>query len=254
MKEAHVLNYVKEDEPNEDLRIHTLASPSKDKLETLTRLLFFAGNTSSIVFCNHRDAVERTATYLSEQGLVTEFYHGGMEQKEREVALFKFRNGTSEILVTTDLASRGLDIKHIRNIIHYHLPVDESSFTHRNGRTARMKATGNVYMIIGPDEKTPAYALSSSTPFHLPENLSCPEKPKWSTLFIDAGKKDKINKIDIVGFLSNKGELKKDDIGLVEVKDFFSFAAIRKSKVSNVLTRIRDQKMKNKKVKMALAK
>ena len=254
MNDAKVLNFLSDEIPSDDLRIHTVASPEKDKLKTLTRLLYFTGNTSSIVFCNHREAVERVAASLTDQGLVVEFYHGGMEQKEREIALFKFRNGTAEILVTTDLASRGLDIMHIRNIIHYHLPPDESSFTHRNGRTARMKATGNVYMLIGPDEKAPAYLPDSTSAFEIPEKVTCPEKPKWSTLFIDAGKKDKINKIDIVGFLSNKGDLKKDDIGLIEVKDFFSFAAVRKSKVSPMLVKIRDQKIKNKKVKMALAK
>ncbi len=251
---AITLNFLTNEIAADTLRIHTVNTPEKDKLPALIRLLYFTGNTSSIVFCNHRDAVERVADSLSHAGLVVEFYHGGMEQKEREIALFKFRNGTAEILVTTDLASRGLDITHIRSIIHYHLPLDEAAFTHRNGRTARMNTTGNVYLLIGPDEKKPAFLPESTSDFDIPTDVSLPEKPKWSTLFIDAGKKDKINKIDIVGFLSNKGELKKDDIGLIEVKDFFSFAAIRKSKVNSMLLKIRDQKMKNKKIKMALAK
>lgn len=254
LENAQVLNFLSNDSPKDVLRVFTVASPEKDKIQSLINLLYFAGNTSSIVFCNHRDAVERVANSLSEAGLVVEFYHGGMEQKEREIALFKFRNGTAEILVTTDLASRGLDITHIRNIIHYHLPADEAAFTHRNGRTARMNETGNVYLLVGPEEKVPAYISNTASDFSLPEKLKQPEKPKWSTLFIDAGKKDKINKMDIVGFLSKKGELKKDEIGLIEVKDFFSFAAIRKSKVSTTLLKIRDEKIKNKKVKMALAK
>jgi ATP-independent RNA helicase DbpA len=87
-----------------------------------------------------------------------------------------------------------------------------------------------------------------------PETLTLPEKPDWSTLFIAAGKKDKLNKIDIVGFLTNKGQLKKEDIGLIETKDFFSFVAIRKSRVSHTLQLIKDQKIKNKKVKIAVAK
>jgi site-specific recombinase XerD len=88
----------------------------------------------------------------------------------------------------------------------------------------------------------------------LPQTVQLPEKPQWSTLFIAAGKKDKVNKIDIVGFLSNKGQLKKEDIGLIEVKDFFSFVAVRKIKISNALQLIREQKIKNKKVKILVAK
>lgn len=253
MEDAAVLNSISEFADG-NLRVNTLLSPDKDKLMTLFQLLCYANNTSSIVFLNHRESVERTSNFLSENGIVNVFYHGGMEQREREIALCKFRNGTSDILVTTDLASRGLDINNIRNIIHYHIAPDESSFTHRNGRTARMNTTGNVYVIYSEDEKLPAYLTEIATGFELPEKLSIPEKPKWSTLFIDAGKKDKINKIDIVGFLSNKGNLKKDDIGLIEVKDFFSFAAVRKLKVGQTLELIKDEKMKNKKVKIAIAK
>ncbi|MEO7049320.1 MAG: helicase-related protein, partial [Ferruginibacter sp.] len=198
--------------------------------------------------------VERTSQFLADQGIVNVFYHGGMEQRDRETALCKFRNSSADILVTTDLASRGLDIADIRNIVHYHIPNDEAAFTHRNGRTARMNTTGNVYVIFSEEEKLPAYITANAQEFELPEKLSIPEKPKWSTLFFDAGKKDKINKIDIVGFLSQKGMLKKDEIGLIEVKDFVSFAAVRKSKIGNVLELVKNEKIKNKKIKIAVAK
>ena len=207
-----------------------------------------------IVFCNHRESVERTSDLLTQKGIVNEFYHGAMEQQERDSALCKFRNGTTNVLVTTDLASRGLDIPNIKYIIHYHLPATEEIFIHRNGRTARMDAGGTCILILSAEEKLPPYIKEDVEQIELPERLSLPEKPKWSTLFIAAGKKDKVNKIDIVGFLSNKGQLKKDDIGLIEVKDFFSFVAIRKLKVSNVLQLIKNEKIKNKKVKIDVAK
>jgi superfamily II DNA/RNA helicase len=255
MQDAVMLNYLPvHPEASEALRIQTVRSKDKDKLETLFELLCYVKNTSSIIFCNHRESVERTSNYLSEQGIVNVFYHGGMEQRDREVALCKFRNSSSDILVTTDLASRGLDIADIRNIIHYHLPNDEPAFTHRNGRTARMHATGNVYVIYSDDEKLPGYITEHAQEFAMPDKLSLPEKPKWSTLFIAAGKKDKINKIDIVGFLSNKANLKKDEIGLIEVKDFFSFAAVRKSKIGNTVELVKNEKMKNKKVMISVAK
>ncbi|MGH2565856.1 MAG: DbpA RNA binding domain-containing protein, partial [Ginsengibacter sp.] len=177
-----------------------------------------------------------------------------MEQQRRDSALCKFRNGTVNVLVTTDLASRGLDIPNIRYIIHYHLPHTEEIFIHRNGRTARMDASGTAILILSEEEKLPSYITSNVEQIQLPESDILPQKPQWSTLFIAAGKKDKVNKIDIVGFLSNKGQLKQEDIGLIEVKDFFSFAAIRKSKIGHVLQLIRNEKIKNKKVKIEIAK
>jgi superfamily II DNA/RNA helicase len=249
------LDFLTGNEANDTgLAIQTLKSPEKDKIDTLFRLICMLGNRSTIVFCNHREAVERTSELLKEKDILNVFYHGAMEQHERDAALCKFRNGTSNVLVTTDLAARGLDIANIRYIIHYHLPHTEESFTHRNGRTARMDASGTAILIIGPDEKLPTYIPSDATAITLPETPTVPEKPKWSTLFIAAGKKDKVNKIDIVGFLTQKGELKKEDIGLIDVKDFSSFVAVKKIKASNTLQKIKDQKIKNKKVKIAVAK
>jgi superfamily II DNA/RNA helicase len=247
------LNYTS-GEKSAALAIQYLRSDDNDKIETLFRLICKLGNRSTIVFCNHRDAVERTSALLKEKGIVNVFYHGALEQPERDSALCKFRNGTANLLVTTDLASRGLDIAHIRYIIHYHLPSTEEVFTHRNGRTARMDASGTAILILSPEETWPAYLPNDAEEITLPETATLPEKPQWSTLYISAGKKDKVNKVDIVGFLTNTGQLKKDDIGLIEVKDFFSFVAIRKSKMSHTLQSIKNQKIKNKKVKMDIAK
>jgi superfamily II DNA/RNA helicase len=198
--------------------------------------------------------VERTSAALAERSIINTFYHGAMEQRDREVALAKFRNGSVNFLVTTDLAARGLDIPNIRYIIHYHLPATQEVFTHRNGRTARMDASGTAILILSDEERLPAYITAPVDAIQLPDVQELPEKPKWTTLFIDAGKKDKVNKVDIVGFLSNRGELKKEDIGLIEVKDFFSFAAVRKVKASHVLQLVKDQKLKNKKVRIDVAK
>ena len=254
MKDKVKLEFLNDADEETGLAIKTLQSDGKDKLDTLFRLICFLGNRSTIIFCNHRESVERTSNWLKEKSILNVFYHGALEQPERDAALCKFRNGTSNILVTTDLASRGLDIANIRYIIHYHLPGSEDIFTHRNGRTARMDASGTAILILSPEEKLPDYIDTVSEEIELPETIELPEKPKWSTLFVAAGKKDKVNKIDIVGFLSNKGMLKKEDIGLIEVKDFFSFVAVRKSKVSPTLQLIKDQKIKNKKIKIVVAK
>lgn len=236
------------------LAIKMVLSPDRDKVDTLFRLICYLGNRSTIIFCNHRESVERTSGLLSEKGITNEFYHGAMEQRERDSALAKFRNGSVNVLVTTDIAARGLDIPNIRYIVHYHLPFTEDIFTHRNGRTARMEASGTVILLLSPDEKVPDYVSPAPEEIELPEEAVIPEKPKWTTLFISAGKKDKVNKVDIVGFLSNKGELKKEDIGLIDVKDFFSFVAIRRSKASYTLHLIKEHKLKNKKLKIEVAK
>ncbi len=254
LKDPVRLAYLSADNVLNKLAIKTVLADEKDKTDTLFRLICFLGNRSAIVFCNHREAVERTSDYLAKKGIVNEYYHGALEQQQRDAALCKFRNGSVNVLVTTDLASRGLDIPNIRYIIHYHLPHTEEAFIHRNGRTARMQASGTAILILSAEEKLPSYIKEDAEQLQLPEITELPEKPKWTTLFIAAGKKDKVNKIDIVGFLSNKGQLKKDDIGLIEVKDFFSFVAVRKLKVSNTLHLIKNEKLKNKKVKIEVAK
>jgi superfamily II DNA/RNA helicase len=254
MENTVKLSFLKENDTDTGLTVKTLRSDGKDKLETLFRLICMLGNRSAIVFCNHRESVERTSNWLKDKDIINEFYHGAMEQQERDAALCKFRNGTANVLVTTDLAARGLDIANIRYIIHYHLPGSEDIFTHRNGRTARMDASGTAIIILSPEETLPIYIDTAVEEITLPETVVLPDKPQWSTLFIAAGKKDKVNKIDIVGFLSNKGMLKKEDIGLIDVKDFFSFVAVKKIKISETLRLIKDQKIKNKKVKIAVAK
>lgn len=249
------LNFLPEGEDNTKmLEVQMVKSPANDKSDTLFRLICHLGNRSTIIFCNHRDTVEDTSIALRDRGIYNVFYHGGMEQRDRDSALCKFRNGTSNILVTTDIAARGLDIPNIRYIVHYHLPQTEDIFTHRNGRTARMDASGTVILILSPQEYLPPYIDKDIHQIQLPEEAILPDKPKWTTIFVAAGKKNKINKVDIVGFFAKQGQLKKEDIGLIEVKDFMSFVAIRRSKAGYVLHLVKDQRLKNKKIKMYVAK
>lgn len=253
LQQPVTLNFLSGEAPAA-LAIKMVESPEKDKADTLFSLICMLGNRSTVVFCNHRESVERTSELLSEKGITNVFYHGALEQADRDVALCKFRNGTSNVLVTTDLASRGLDIPNIRYIVHYHLPNNEETFIHRNGRTARMDASGTAILIIGPEETLPGYLPVDTETITLPETNTLPGKPVWSTLYISAGKKDKVNKVDIVGFFTQKGLLKKEDIGLIEVKDFIAFVAVRKTKVGQVLQLVQHEKMKNKKVRIEVAR
>jgi len=238
-----------------ELALRIVNSPDRDKLETLFDLLCYTGARPTIIFCNHRESVERVSADLKARHIHNVYYHGAMEQMERDTALCKFRNGSSDFLVTTDLAARGLDIAHIRYIVHYHIPDTEAGFTHRNGRTARMEASGTAIMLLGPDEELPVWIdAAQAEVMEIPSGEPLPAKPDWSTLYIAAGKKNKVNKVDIVGFLAQIGGLKKEDIGLIEVKDFSAFAAVRRSKAAAALTAIRDQKLKGKKVKIEPAR
>ena len=182
MNETVKLNFLT-DAPQEEsrLRLMKVVSPAKDKIETLYKLLCKLGSSSSIVFCNHRDAVDRVSALLTEMGIYNERFHGGMEQPDRERALYKFRNGSCHVLISTDLAARGLDIPEVEHIIHYHLPVNEEAFTHRNGRTARWDARGTSYLILHAEEPLPEYIPSDIETRTLPEQASRPPKPLWVT-------------------------------------------------------------------------
>lgn len=237
----------------EGLKLKIVKSESKDKLDTLFSLICKLGNTATLVFCNHRDAVDRFSELLKNKGLVHGTFHGKMEQEDRERALIKFRNGTYKILITTDLASRGLDIPEIENVIHYQLPHTEEVFIHRNGRTARMNAKGTAFLILGEGEFVPSFIKDTPALETLPTENKVPENTNWCTLYIAAGKKDKINKMDIVGMLLQKGKLQKDELGLIEVLDFSSYAAIDTKKIDLVLNLIKNEKIKNKKVKMEVS-
>lgn len=226
------------------LRLMKVVSPAKDKLDSLYTLLCTLGSSSSIVFCNHRDAVDRVSTLLAEKGMYNERFHGGMEQPDRERALYKFRNGSCHVLVSTDLAARGLDIPEVEHIIHYHLPVNEEAFTHRNGRTARWDARGTSYLILHAEERVAEYIPTDIETYELPAQASRPPKPLWSTLYIGKGKKDKLSRIDIAGFLYKKGNLAREDVGPIDVKEHYAFVAIRRTKVKQLLTLIQGEKIK----------
>ena len=226
------------------LHLQRVLSPQKDKLETLYQLLCVVAHEPTLVFVNYRESVDRVFSYLKSKKFPCEAFHGGMEQPDRERALYKFRNGSSPVLVSTDLAARGLDIPGIGNVVHYHLPVNEEAFTHRNGRTARWDATGSSFLLLHAEERLPEYLLPDIPAFDLSEQTPKPVKARWATLYIGKGKKDKLNKVDIVGFLYKKGGLSREDIGQVDVKDHYAFVAVRRSKVRQVLSLVRGEKIK----------
>lgn len=238
------LDFLTEEGVSSRLTLQQILSPQKDKLETLYRLLCVVARRPTLVFVNYRESVDRVAGYLKSKKFPCEAFHGGMEQPDRERALYKFRNGSSPVLVSTDLAARGLDIPGVENIVHYHLPVNEEAFTHRNGRTARWEATGSSFLLLHSEERLPEYVPQDIPVFTLPEETPKPVKARWTTLYIGKGKKDKLNKVDIVGFLYKKGGLSREDVGQVDVKDHYAFVAVRRSKCKQLLSLVQGEKIK----------
>ena len=235
---------IEEEQVSDRVNVYQVISPVKDKLETLRNLLCELGEESSIVFLNYRESVERVADYLQEQGFTLSYFHGGLEQRQREDALYKFSNASANVLVSTDLASRGLDIPSINNIIHYHLPESEQGYIHRVGRTARWDKLGRTFFILNQEEKIPDYIDAEPTLHTIPTDLPAPPKPKMVTLYIGKGKKDKLSKGDIVGFLCKKGGLKGTEIGRISVEDRFTYVAIDRAQLRSVLRNVQGEKIK----------
>ncbi|MDD4116412.1 MAG: helicase-related protein, partial [Massilibacteroides sp.] len=245
------LSFLLKEKSLKGLSIHLVKSPVPDKLETLYALLGELRGGSALVFCNLREAVERVSSYLTERNIENECFHGGMEQLDRERALAKFRNGTAVVFISTDLAARGLDIPEVKNVIHYHPPVNEEAYIHRNGRTARMDKEGDAYLILNEKEFIPEYVDPLPDEFFLPVQAKDPLPSEWATLTINRGKRDKLSKKDIVGFLFQKGGLEKEELGMVEVRESYSFAAVKRTRLASVLKNIEDEKIKNMKAKFS---
>ncbi|MBC3538839.1 DEAD/DEAH box helicase [Rufibacter sediminis] len=251
LKNPVMVNYLQEASNAPDLQVRTVEVQKGNKMQALLDVLCSIGTASSMVFCNQRETVEAVSDFLSGKNLPHGIFHGGLEQPDRERTLMKFRNGTYRTLVSTDLAARGLDIPEVEFVIHFQVP-DQENFTHRNGRTARMNAKGTSYLLLHPDEK-PAY-LSKIPPVEkLPARAVLPPPSPWETLYISAGKKDKVNKVDIVGWMLQKGGLEKSDLGRIELQDNAAYVAVSKTKLDKAVKLLQQEKLKGKKVKIEKA-
>ena len=249
-----ILDFIPDAAEDSNLSVQLVISKEKDKLNTLVQLLCSINSEAALIFCNHREAAERICELLHKKNIQATYYHGGMDQEERERALILFRNGSVNYLVTTDLAARGLDIPEMKHVIHYHLPSKQEEFIHRNGRTARMLASGTAYVLHHQDDKKADYVDYQMKIVELKKEMELPKPPKYETLYVSGGKKTKLRKMDIVGFFMQTGNLSKDDIGLIEVKDFSSFIAVKTKAINTLLSKIENQKMKGKKYKIEIAR
>lgn len=232
------------------LEVKKVISPAKNKLQTLVDLLCHIGNEPGIIFCNFKDTIRFVSEFLADNNIAHGCFYGGMEQIDRERALIKFRNGTHQIIVATDLAARGLDISELKYIIHYQLPLKAEEFTHRNGRTARMNTQGTAYVLQWEDEFLPEFIVTPE--IQKLQGKSTPDASKWETLFISGGRKDKISKGDIAGLFFKQGGLGKSELGIIELKQDCAFVAVPKSKAEAVISKTNNTRLKKKKVRITI--
>ena len=238
-------------EPESRTTVWSVASPESDKLATLLTLLHNLPERSrTIIFVNHRDAAARVHQYLASSGVPAGLYHGGLDQHEREKALILFENGTHTALVATDLGSRGLDIADVAGIVHYHLPISREAYIHRNGRTARIAATGAVYILLAPGETAPDY-VSIGGEMHLDPGRRVSLRPHAASIYFNAGKKEKLSRGDIVGFLANNGGISAGQIGQIALRDHYAIAAVPADEADAILERVAKLKIKGKRVKIS---
>ena len=241
------LNFLTEAYPK--LQLRTIATQQADKLAELAQLLQQLGDQRGILFCNFKDTIQFVSDFLESQDIPHTCFYGGLDQRERERALIRFRNGTHRLLVATDLAARGIDVPQLDFIIHYQFPFSEAEFTHRNGRTARMQADGVAYLMKHKDRDLPDF-ISDAPEEKLQAGPPSLSPNKWETLFISGGRKDKISKGDIAGLFLKQGGLKKEALGLIELKQDCAFVAVPKNKVENLVKQLDNTRLKKKKVRI----
>ncbi|MDO7173530.1 DEAD/DEAH box helicase [Mariniflexile sp. AS56] len=249
LDKPYTINYLKEKTASK-LTIKTVVSPDKNKLKTLLELLQHIGNEPGIIFCNLRDSIDEVSRFLTRNKVSHSCFSGGMEQKDRERSLIKFRNGTSQVLISTDLAARGIDIPEMGYIIHYELPKHEEEFIHRNGRTARVNAKGTAYILKWQKELLPEFIKNIKG---INVSKKAPVTPQmWETLFISGGRKDKISKGDIAGLFIKQGGIDNDQLGTIELKPDCAFVAVPYAMADALVEKLNNTRLKKKKVRVTI--
>ncbi|MCF6167820.1 DEAD/DEAH box helicase [Lutibacter sp.] len=250
LKNPKRLNYLSKKETN--LKIKTVVSQREDKLDSLEKILGINSKGSGIIFCNFKTSIQVVSDFLHKNSINHGCFYGDLEQIDRERALIKFRNGTHKILVATDLAARGIDIPELDFIIHYELPTRPDEFIHRNGRTARMHSNGTAYILKWKNEELPIFIKND-------EEIKIASTKKltnsnWTTLHISGGRKDKISKGDIAGLFFKQGNIKKEELGVIELKQDCAYVGVKSSTLHTLISKINNSKLKKKKVRISILK
>ncbi len=245
------------------------------RLGTLLAILRTNPPESAIVFCNFKATVARIEQALSGEGVSSASLHGGLEQKERDFVMAKFRNHSIRVLVATDVAARGLDIEGLDLVVNFELPFQPEIYVHRIGRTGRAGKPGTAVSLVGPQDRDKVKAIeaaigsrlerqatpSAKLPSAAEVDDAPPSRPTivadatMETLYISGGRKDKLRPGDILGALTGEsGGFQGSDVGKIEIHDRFSYVAIAKGSADRAIQQLGAGRIKGKKFKVGLAR
>ena len=236
---------------NGGVEVVGVRSDERDKLGRLVELLRWMDGGRVMVFVNHRESAERVYGRLRGTGMPVGLYHGGLEQHERRMAVELLANGTTPVVVATDLAARGLDIEGVDAVVHYHLPGEAATWTHRNGRTARQGRPGTVYAILSEGESLPEGVDADRELEGALAANSDGIAREWESLYINAGKKEKISKGDVAGYVMQQGGLSREEVGRIAVDDHYAIVAVAAGKGEAVARQLAGVKIKGRRVKVS---
>lgn len=226
----------------------------ENKFDTLSTLLMQETYEKVIIFCNTKEETQTLYKRLDTQGIETRFFDGSLEQYERDEVLIEFNNGSTRVLIASDLASRGLDIETVDLVIQYDIAFKKEVFTHRIGRTARQDRRGKAITLVGArDHKYLNHLIEEGVAI---EALTITAKGKghfetarYQTVVLLKGKKDKLRKGDIVGSLCKEGGMRVESIGNIDLTAKRTYVAIERSSIKQALDFFKSKSIKGKKVK-----
>jgi len=231
---------------------------SEQRLSTLIALLQHYQPQSSVVFCNLKQECQDIADHLSSQGFHTLALHGDLDQRDRDQVLVQFANKSCSVLIATDVAARGLDIKDLDAVINYELSPDPDIHTHRIGRTGRAGNAGIALSLFAAREAGRVVAIeqqqNSRAVIQKPASLKTSEHftltPAMTTLCISGGRKDKMRPGDILGALTANTPLEGKNIGKIDIFDKVSFVAIERSNAKQALKILSEGKIKGRRYRV----
>lgn len=224
------------------------------KRESLMRVLKSHKPQTALIFCNTKVDTIALTDYLRDKNFSAMDLQGDLDQRERDEALLMFANGSISILVATDVASRGIDVKNIDLVINYDIPYGDEVYTHRVGRTARAGATGKAITLFTKRERDKLFDMKQNIRVGDIDRVSVDRKfimkSNYSTISIDGGKKNKVRAGDILGALSKNIGVSNDHIGKIDIFDFKSFVAIDNRSIKKAFDGLKRGKIKGKKFRV----
>ncbi|MFQ2253689.1 MULTISPECIES: ATP-dependent RNA helicase DbpA [Aeromonas] len=225
--------------------------PAGQRLDALGWLLSHYQPSSCVVFCNTKRACNDVADHLAAKGFSALALNGDLEQRERDQVLVRFANGSATILVATDVAARGLDIKELGAVINYELTYDPEVHVHRIGRTGRAGQQGLALSLYQPNEAQRVNFIEEYQQAPIPQGDLAgigrdikPIAPQMVTLSIDAGRKSKVRAGDILGALTGEGGIAGADVGKIQISEQYSYVAVKRQVASAALKRLQEGKIK----------